>query len=439
MTEAEYIIATRRTDPEGGYTRDGAIARRMADNPAILHYVLGIVTEAGELADAVKKALIYGRDLDKVNLLEEVGDLQWYEARLLDFLGHTFADARARNIAKLRRRYPDGFTEQDATVRDLAAERQTLEGPQPDGFDRAPEHYAGEREVIDQIRDSMSDVMFVAFCVGNALKYECRAGKKGDTEGDANKAKWYRAMARHVDGGGPDPRCTRPGWRPEVDGYVRQGKPELSLATTEAVDSLARWLWPDLHAVDGRVDHLVERLERIVATDRRLVDVAVAAILATMSTGADPALFITHTKPDEFAEHVAILKEKAERHEIVEGVLNKARSVLRDVQAAGVIDPQGLYSVNEPNDTLGVVLLRQIDNIVEGQPAQPISRILRELADVIDHGCPQTGLAPERLAARIEGLFGDANGGFDILGEVVLNSDHDGVADSLSEYGLLDG
>lgn len=128
MNDAEYIAATRRTDPEDGYAEDGAIALRLGREAALLHYALGIVTEAGEIADALKKSLIYGKPLDRVNLIEEIGDLQWYQARMLDALGSSFEEARDRNIAKLRKRYPDGFTEEDALVRDLEAERAELEG-----------------------------------------------------------------------------------------------------------------------------------------------------------------------------------------------------------------------------------------------------------------------------------------------------------------------
>jgi len=136
MNDTDYIAATRRTDPEDGYAEDGAIALRLGREAALLHYALGIVTEAGELADALKKALIYGKPLDRVNLIEEIGDLQWYEARMLDHLGSSFSEARARNIAKLRKRYPDGFTEEDAIVRDLDAEREIL-ARREHGFERA--------------------------------------------------------------------------------------------------------------------------------------------------------------------------------------------------------------------------------------------------------------------------------------------------------------
>lgn len=83
------------------------------------------------------------------------------------------------------------------------------------GFDRAPDRYSqGSRETIDTIRDELGDDAFVAFCVGTARKYEDRRGHKGDASGDQDKARWYRAMAAHVRGEGPDPRAGRPEFVP---------------------------------------------------------------------------------------------------------------------------------------------------------------------------------------------------------------------------------
>lgn len=42
------------------------------------HGVIGICTEIGELQDQFKKNLIYGRELDPVNVVEELGDIAWY-------------------------------------------------------------------------------------------------------------------------------------------------------------------------------------------------------------------------------------------------------------------------------------------------------------------------------------------------------------------------
>lgn len=94
----------------------------------VLHAAMGLCTESGELMDAVKKYLIYGKDVDVVNLQEEAGDLFWYAALLADACNFTFEDTFEKNIAKLRARYPFKFTEEAALNRNLDKERQILEG-----------------------------------------------------------------------------------------------------------------------------------------------------------------------------------------------------------------------------------------------------------------------------------------------------------------------
>lgn len=94
----------------------------------LLHAAMGIVTESGELMDAMKKHLIYAKPLDTVNLQEECGDLFWYIALLADTLGFTFEATFQQNYDKLRARYPNKFTEHDAMNRNLKTERSILEG-----------------------------------------------------------------------------------------------------------------------------------------------------------------------------------------------------------------------------------------------------------------------------------------------------------------------
>lgn len=96
--------------------------------PDILHGALGIVTEAGEIADAVKKSIFYGKPFDLVNLQEEIGDCFWYLAILAKEAGLSFEAIMEQNIAKLKARYPDKFTEHHALNRDLEHERNVLEG-----------------------------------------------------------------------------------------------------------------------------------------------------------------------------------------------------------------------------------------------------------------------------------------------------------------------
>jgi NTP pyrophosphatase (non-canonical NTP hydrolase) len=94
----------------------------------LLHGMLGICTEAGELQDAIKKQMIYGKPLDITNVIEECGDLLWYIALTLDACMCPMSEAMERNIAKLKARYPEGFTEEKALTRDLAAELNALTG-----------------------------------------------------------------------------------------------------------------------------------------------------------------------------------------------------------------------------------------------------------------------------------------------------------------------
>ena len=44
----------------------------------LIHAIMGISGEAGELLDAIKKHVIYGEPLDKVNVMEECADIFWY-------------------------------------------------------------------------------------------------------------------------------------------------------------------------------------------------------------------------------------------------------------------------------------------------------------------------------------------------------------------------
>ncbi len=93
----------------------------------LLHAGIGLATESGEFLDALKKHIFYGKPLDRTNLKEEAGDLMWYIAIALDELGSSFEEVQATNIAKLRARYPEKFTEELAENRDLKTERKILE------------------------------------------------------------------------------------------------------------------------------------------------------------------------------------------------------------------------------------------------------------------------------------------------------------------------
>lgn len=93
----------------------------------LLHASMGLCTEAGEFADQLKKYIFYRKDLDEINLIEELGDILWYMAISLDALRKSFSECMAANNRKLRQRYEkQKFAEAAANRRDLPAEIRAL-------------------------------------------------------------------------------------------------------------------------------------------------------------------------------------------------------------------------------------------------------------------------------------------------------------------------
>jgi hypothetical protein len=92
-----------------------------------LHHAIGKVTEAVECYQAVIEHVLDGKDLDEVNVLEEIFDGHWYDAGFMRLLGTDFEKGWDTNIAKLFARFPDKFNVVEATVRNLDAERTILE------------------------------------------------------------------------------------------------------------------------------------------------------------------------------------------------------------------------------------------------------------------------------------------------------------------------
>lgn len=65
-----------------------------------------------------------------------------------------------------------------------------------------PEHYKGEIECIDALRQVMSEEEFRGYCRGSALAYLWRMGRKDEVQQEAKKAAWYVSWLA-----GKDPRC----------------------------------------------------------------------------------------------------------------------------------------------------------------------------------------------------------------------------------------
>ena len=85
-------------------------------NPALdrdavlLNGVMGLCGEAGEAINIVKKHLAQGHALGREGLIKELGDVAWYLAEPATALGIDLDEVLARNIDKLKKRYPEGFS-----------------------------------------------------------------------------------------------------------------------------------------------------------------------------------------------------------------------------------------------------------------------------------------------------------------------------------------
>ena len=83
-----------------------------AEDAHLLHMAVGVSGEAGELLDAVKKSVIYRKPIDLENVIEELGDLEFYMEGVRQRFGITRQDTIDANIAKLGKRY-EGFAYSD--------------------------------------------------------------------------------------------------------------------------------------------------------------------------------------------------------------------------------------------------------------------------------------------------------------------------------------
>jgi NTP pyrophosphatase (non-canonical NTP hydrolase) len=75
----------------------------------ILTWGLGITGEAGDVASCIKKTFAHDND-QREGIKENLGDTLWYAAMICNFFNWDFDEILERNIAKLKKRYPEGFT-----------------------------------------------------------------------------------------------------------------------------------------------------------------------------------------------------------------------------------------------------------------------------------------------------------------------------------------
>ncbi len=96
------------------------IAKEYLDSNNIIEFKLH------DLVDLHKRELAYGKDIDRDDLFDELLGLTQYLIIEAETNGFSYEDSLQRNIAKLYKRYPEKFTQDNALNRDLQSEHETL-------------------------------------------------------------------------------------------------------------------------------------------------------------------------------------------------------------------------------------------------------------------------------------------------------------------------
>lgn len=100
MTLDDYQTAASRTRNE-----------RLSDRERLLDAAAGLSEEAGEILGLVRKHAFQSRPLDRDKLQTELGDALWCLTIAAQSAGMTLEQVAMTNIAKLRTRFPRGYSD----------------------------------------------------------------------------------------------------------------------------------------------------------------------------------------------------------------------------------------------------------------------------------------------------------------------------------------
>jgi NTP pyrophosphatase (non-canonical NTP hydrolase) len=87
----------------------------LVTNSELTNYTLGLAGETGEVVELIKKCVYHGHALHEEDIKKELGDVLWYVSALCTCLGYDLKDVMRMNIDKLKKRYPEKFS-QEASI-----------------------------------------------------------------------------------------------------------------------------------------------------------------------------------------------------------------------------------------------------------------------------------------------------------------------------------
>lgn len=118
MNIKEFQELSKRTMPKVGtqVNVDGEIIT-MTKPLIVANYAMGLVGEAGEVTDLLKKNVFHGHPLNREEVEKEIGDFMHYAAGLATLFDLDMEAILEKNIEKLKTRYPNGFNSEDSIKR----------------------------------------------------------------------------------------------------------------------------------------------------------------------------------------------------------------------------------------------------------------------------------------------------------------------------------
>jgi len=104
---SEYQKAAARTMKKG-----------RTEEKDLADYALGL-SEAGECQNKIKKYLYHLHPMNIAEIAEELGDILWYIAALATTLKLDLGEIAQQNIKKLKKRYPEGYSDERSRERSV--------------------------------------------------------------------------------------------------------------------------------------------------------------------------------------------------------------------------------------------------------------------------------------------------------------------------------
>jgi phosphoribosyl-ATP pyrophosphohydrolase len=121
MSSISFVVVPKPDGKEEIMSYDAFVAllfkqesfRHMVD-----HARGGVCEEAGELSTCLKRHVVYGQELDIMNLIEELGDLRFFMQAVMNLFDIEEQTVLQRNADKLSARYKSlAWTSEDAANR----------------------------------------------------------------------------------------------------------------------------------------------------------------------------------------------------------------------------------------------------------------------------------------------------------------------------------